>query len=245
MESSHCPPLSQTPHAPHAAAAFIAAAASSAVTAAEAHSPTSSSTFDRTLLAFTHVAGVRHWQKRANAKAALLIARAASAPAAASTDVAVSPPQTELKPGQALLPQREPDNPRDPHAIQLLLPSQVECKSDASAAAADTASIEAPIAVGHLPAGLARSLSPLISRGLVSVDVVVSVPIELDVDAEASTDQPATFAAPRSGGKRAAQRVAVIVTIKPHADAAAGRTLDTTDQSVQRANHRLSSQNPA
>ena len=124
----------------------------------------------------------------------------------------------ELRPGQLLIAEREPHNPRDPHAITLAKTpwlsnrtaaavSDVEQLSEANnevtssrtngtpvipgsaaVATAATATLPTPLdlrLLGHLPATLARFLSPLLLRGLITIQVRVDDPND------ASTADPA------------------------------------------------------
>jgi hypothetical protein len=222
-----------------AAAASIdatAAAISSAAQAAEAgEDPSAALAFASPLLIFTHIAGVRHWLKQATAKATLTNSRATAAAAAAG----LAPPpliSARLDAGQLLLAQREPTNPRDPHAIQLFLPDAhpdfaSSSSSNLSAAALPpgnsaatllSSSPSAGVAVGHVPAKLARFLSPLIARGLVTTIVhVVSAGADAEaVDVAVTSDEasPATSsdaAAPSRDRSRPTDQVHVRLEINP------------------------------
>jgi hypothetical protein len=122
--------------------------------------------FSRPLRVLTHIAGLRHNLKP-------LAARAVAAGLAADAWLP--------RPGLALTAQREPSNPRDPHAIRLLIDcagsscsasAEADTPVDATAAGSDAPS-SALLPLGHVPASLARFLSPLLLRQLVRVEVRV------------------------------------------------------------------------
>ena len=139
--------------------------------------------FSAPLHVLTHVAGVRHYLRRT----------AAQASAAGQ-----SPAAWEIRPGQLLIAEREPTNPRDPHAIRLMherwkteeeVRGEAEAASAAAAATAASSDSAVPPAVpsttptladvrplGHIPATLARFLSPLMLRQLITIEVRVQQP---------------------------------------------------------------------
>jgi len=67
-----------------------------------------------------------------------------------------------IQTGQAVLLEREPDNPQDPHAIRVLHPSP-----PATAAAAG------PVPLGHLPRTVAAVLAPWVDSGQATVSAAV------------------------------------------------------------------------
>lgn len=182
-----------TAAAASAVAADIGEAVSTSAESLQSHSePAASSAtapFSRPLRVQTHIAGLRHNLKP-------LAARAVAAGLAADAWLP--------RPGCALTAQREPSNPRDPHAIRLLIDcAGNSCSASAAAgtlagadaAAAATSAAAGPdvssstlMPLGHVPASLARFLSPLLLRQLVRVEVRVAA--EDGSDGEPRDDSP-------------------------------------------------------
>jgi hypothetical protein len=206
--------------APCGAAASVAHAAAADNTAMAVSAESSIAPFSSPLRVLSYVAGVRHYLRpsaqRPNLDEPDVAAGAAMLPL--DTPAPLPLPQS----GQVLTVERQPNNPRDPHAIRLLRTHPHHdrgMQTEKDGVTEDAIPPPPLIPTGHLPASLSRFLSPLLARDLVTVTVTV---LSTEEETEFTADAQQEVSSP----KFAAERVPIRIDIVPVQDASIDATAE-------------------